>query len=67
MKINTIKYTLIVTNEIIKLLMARLRPLNVSESIAESLRELSGIKTVFNAGDHCRCWQKADWWSGNGG
>ena len=62
MKINTIKYTIIVTNWIIKLLTARLRPSYVSDSIAESLRELSRIKTVCNAGDHCRCWQKADWY-----
>ena len=38
--------------------MARLITSYVSESITESLRELSKSKTVCNAGYHCRCWRQ---------
>ena len=38
MKLNTIRYTLVVTNKMIKLLTARLKPSYDSDSITESLK-----------------------------
>ena len=38
MKLNTIRYALVVTNKIIKLLTARLKPSYDSDSIAESFQ-----------------------------